>query len=107
MNHDLRAEPWYMKNSGDMCNRCIRACQEQHPNSTVSWSWKLDNLKESRINLDTPSVSQPQLHYPPPPALDLCIFQQCGEKALCPSVVHDMKITWSEYEPAKGWPGPR
>jgi hypothetical protein len=108
MNDGLDKFPWNMKSAGDICNRCIRACQKKHSNSTVSWSWEPKRKHENDTGIaykTKSSASQARpLKYPPPPAVDLCIFQECGRKALCPPILHDMNITWSEYKPAKGWP---
>jgi len=98
MNGDLRHAPWKLANAGEKCNRCIHACLERHPNSTASWAWKINNFTALA------SVSHPWPTYPLPPAVDLCIFQDCGAKALCPAIVHDMKTSWNEYEPVHGWP---
>lgn len=95
MNGDLRREPWRIHDAGDRCNRCIHACQGKHLKASEAWSWQ---PKASS------TTTTPQVHYPPPPAVDLCIFQECGAKALCPSIVHDMKTIWSQYKPYSGWP---
>jgi hypothetical protein len=95
MNGDLRRDPWRLRDAGDRCNRCIRGCQNEHLDAAVAWSWQ---------PTATGPTAKQQAHYPPPPAVDLCVFRECGAKALCPSIVHDMKSTWSEYKPYSGWP---